>query len=283
MPCASKPLHQTHPAYEMWETSEAFRDTIRRTLSQHGIDVRSIGIEGRISTNPYLRFGVLPTLVISARKQDPSDPSWISACQKLRLYFINRKLPSLNVEILDPRASIQNVVDIVPKKDPIYPLWEKKILPMIRQNIGLGGWIALECFRWGPDSDDRSKNPTTVVLTVNYDTYRDWRPVREAIVDILQHFRLHHVAVAILRGHIWKGRSPESAVLPNNAWETHVQCGLSMGPAGSDFSTSTFGAVLELQFIDAGPWVPLGLTCFHSVMVRDEPTSEAEALCKLSL
>lgn len=286
MPCGLRAFTKDHPAYQMWEDDRTFCEEIKQIVQKHGIEFQFIDLIRQILKDPYSRGPdrALPTTVIAAKRGNPFDSPWLSTCQELRRCLADRQLLPLNVEIIDHRgAKPRSVSGVVPEDDPIYPIWEEKVIANIRPFLGCEGWVALECFRWGPDGDgeDRPDNPTTVALTVPYGTERDWRPTREAIANVLHQLGLHHVAVVILRGDIWRGASSENCVSPDNAWKTGVQCGVSIGPANSEASSSTLGAVLELLDPESENWVPFGITSFRSVMARNEATAREEKNRKL--
>lgn len=271
LPC--QPVNLTQgPVYNIW-LDEKFPTAILRIAEKHKVDIKAIVLQGRVASNPNFRSaGVLPTVVISAKRHNLTDHSWASACREILQLFAQKGLHDLNVEIIDDRALIQNFPTAVPATDPIFPLWDK-VMDMIHSHISRDGWQSLECLRWGPNEDGLS-NPTTVILTVPYDTERNWKATREIIVHVLQYFKLPGVAVAILRGQVWRGMGFGTVTLPDNAWDQKVQVGMSIGPSGDKMSGSTIGAVLELESPHSGKWVSFGITCFHCVVARSINSDE---------
>lgn len=236
-----------------------------------------------MTTRAYLQHtGVVETLLILAEKHDTTGDSWILACSELRELLLRQGLSSINVEIIDSRALWIKVARPVEDSHPIFRRWDS-IVSQILPHLGLEGWLALECSRWGYNFNIYDGNwPVTVLLTVPFETDQDWRPTREKIVNILNQFALPDVAVAILRGQIWRASASQEVILPDNAWETGTQVGMSIGPSGSTISASTFGAVLELKLPKNGEWLPLRLTCFHCAITTkaEKEMGKGERKCK---
>ncbi|PGG98146.1 hypothetical protein AJ79_08969 [Helicocarpus griseus UAMH5409] len=181
------------------------------------------------------------TVLVSAKRERIDDDSWLDACKKIREIFIRRELNDLSIEIIDSRAT------------QFIPIGLKHTLGYWAMFNLKARWVALECFRRGT-GDKPKENPVTIVLTIPYESRKQWKPIREAIVQILDSLSLPEVAVEIVRGEIWRSSDlPENRnfLLGNtenvaDTWDIAARCGMGIGPYQSDASISTLGGFVEL-------------------------------------
>ncbi|KAK2804659.1 hypothetical protein FQN50_006498 [Emmonsiellopsis sp. PD_5] len=256
-------MEQNHPASAVWMTDDAFSRTISQILQNHAVEATSIGLFMRKSAIPHFSSEPPRSTVLITANKTRLDDSWVKACIEIRGYLLQRELLDVNVEIIDKRAVEKILAFSVLPTDPIVPLWPD-ICSRILNIIGREGWVALECFRRGT-SYEASENPVTVILTVPYESEKDWKPVRESIVQILTQMALPDVAVSIIYGEILRTNGGDFDFgLPENAWETKAQCGMSIGLLDSDESGSTLGAFIEL-LNPKHEWKRLALTGFDCV------------------
>ncbi|KAK2770476.1 hypothetical protein FQN53_005535 [Emmonsiellopsis sp. PD_33] len=262
LPCHTLVMEESHPASVIWSTDPTFPKTISEILRKHRVEATSIGLFMRKSEVPHFSSEAPRSTVLIGANKTKQDDGWVQACIEIRGYLLRRQLPDVNVEIIDKRAVEEIFTFSVLPSDPIVPLWSE-VCSRIMDFIGRQGWVALECFRRGT-SYEASENPVTVILTVPYESEKDWKPVREQIVHILTQMKLPDVAVSIIHGEIFRASGDNLAVLPSNAWETEAQCGMSIGPLGSHETGSTLGAFIEL-LNPKNEWKRLALTCFHCI------------------
>ncbi|KAK2757959.1 hypothetical protein FQN54_004365 [Arachnomyces sp. PD_36] len=271
LPCDTISMPRDHPAYKLWSSDRSFPRQILDVLKKNDVDVKFLELFQRKSERPYISNNAVPT-VIATSKRSKLDSSWLKACMEIRHIFKERQVDDLNIEIIDSRATKAADPFTFPvlQTDPIFNRWSE-VCTRIMDVIGREGWLSLECFRRGL-SDQRQENPVTIILTIPYDSDKEWKPAREGIVHILDTLSLSEVAVSIIRGHIWRAGDPTSVVLTDNSWEKTAQCGMSLGPADSDLSSSTFGGFIELMSPE-DQWVRFGLTCYRSVVEEKDETS----------
>ncbi|KAK2847610.1 hypothetical protein FQN49_005716 [Arthroderma sp. PD_2] len=211
----------------------------------------------------FLDDELIPTLIIDAKRKSPDD-KWLSASKEIYELLKENDLSYFNVEIYDERLDTPKYSTPVPSSDPIYPLWDE-ILNQILNGIDCRSVLAIECFRYG-ENFDGDKNPVTVIITVDRTSNGPWKDTREIIISILSRHSLHHVAVLISQGQIYRSADSLDRRLPENAWEDPMQVGLSLGVYQSRHSSSTFGGWVELKHEEGSDWKRLGLTCFHCVL-----------------
>ncbi|KAF3491700.1 uncharacterized protein GIQ15_01217 [Arthroderma uncinatum] len=160
----------------------------------------------------------------------------------------------------------------------LVPTLLDEILGQICDSINCSSVLSIECFRFGESLDD-DKNPTTIVITVDRRSDGSWKSAREAIVSILSRHNLHHVAVLIGQGQIYRGVDIlDRRLPPDNAWEHEMQVGLSLGIYQFGHSSSTFGGWIELKQEEGSAWKKLGLTCFNCVLPNLDELSEADQI-----
>ncbi|KAM5434608.1 hypothetical protein MferCBS31731_006710 [Microsporum ferrugineum] len=206
----------------------------------------------------------VPTLFVDADRRSPDD-QWLSASRELRELLEANGLSMFNVEICDGRVNSTKYSSPVPSSDPIYPLWGD-ILNQMLHEIDLTHILTIDCLRFG-ESINGATNPTTVILTIDrVSAYYSWKATRETIISILGEYNLHHTGVIIAQGRFYRGTDSIDQHLPEIAWQSHLQVGLSLGIYQSTHSSLTFGGWLEIQEREGSDWIKLGLTCFHCVI-----------------
>ncbi|KAM5446318.1 hypothetical protein MaudCBS49596_006727 [Microsporum audouinii] len=180
----------------------------------------------------------VPTLFVDADRRSPDD-QWLSASRELRELLGANGLSMFNVEICDGRVNSTKYSSPVPSSDPIYPLWGD-ILNQMLHEIDLTHILTIGCLRFG-ESIDGATNPTTVILTIDrVSAYYSWKATRETIISILGEYNLHHTGVIIAQGRFYRGTDSIDQRLPETAWQSHLQVGLSLDVYNS-FSTGVSG------------------------------------------
>ncbi|KAM5434506.1 hypothetical protein McanCB56680_001811 [Microsporum canis] len=180
----------------------------------------------------------VPTLFVDADRRSPDD-QWLSASRELRELLEANGLSMFNVEICDGRVNSTKYSSPVPSSDPIYPLWGD-ILNQMLHEIDLTHILTIDCLRFG-ESIDGDTNPITVILTIDrVSAFYSWKATRETIISILGEYNLHHTGVIIAQGRFYRGTDSIDQRLPETAWQSHLQVGLSLNIYNS-FSTGVSG------------------------------------------
>ncbi|KLJ08235.1 hypothetical protein EMPG_16331 [Blastomyces silverae] len=261
LPAMDFTVSQQHPASIKWNLQ--FEQGIVDRLDRHSVQWKSLTLVNRRSAR-YDDSGETETVVVSAVRK-VLDTSWLDACLDIRNFFQLHDLSTLNIEIIDERASKEKYTFPVFEDDRIYSKW-RALSMRICELIGMEGWLSLECFRRGTDPE-RQNNPPTVVLTIPLHAPKTWKVERDQIAALLDAEGLQEVAVEVLRSHIW--RVPDanltSGFLPDNAWEEKAQLGMSIARHASDASGSTFGGFIELLHPGTKQWSTFGLTSYRCI------------------
>lgn len=170
-------------------------------------------------------------------------------------------LRNVQVEVIDPRALKPRICSPVLETDPIFSLWDE-VCEKIIQASDLIEWSSLECYRFG--QEDETRNPPTVIISVDPRSRSDWDPVRDSIVGLLNEYRLFDVAMAVIRDVIVRNVDrQDDDCMPLKAWKL-ARAGVSVGLSSPQIGSGTLGGFLELQEFD-GTWKPFGITFFHVV------------------
>jgi hypothetical protein len=204
------------------------------------------------------------TIMIGAFKNE-EDSRWYQACVEIRQLCLSHKLPTLNVEIADPRGLIPTRSYGVEQGHAIIGVWHA-LKQQIRTILAETDWIAIDVLRRGkcPIPGD---NPVTIVVTIEVGSVFDWIDVREQIVSVLDPRKLLDVAVDIGRGRVWY-RFTNRQVWLKESWQEEASIGGSIGCCSRKSESGTLGGFVELTFPDDSTRV-LGLTCFHYIVPED--------------
>lgn len=135
------------------------------------------------------------TLLVVAKRNNPSQGSWTIVSRKLFHYLRGSGITDVSVEIMDEKFEEDPRIHVCVQSDAIFPIW-KLVALQIFHNIDRRGVFTIGCFRIG-DDNDRLKCPPTILLGVDHAVKRDWKPVRDTIVAILDNRGLLNVAVTI--------------------------------------------------------------------------------------
>jgi hypothetical protein len=200
------------------------------------------------------------TILITATKSSPTDNNWYLACQKLRQLFISKGYSSLNVEIIDSRASEPIYSFPIRFDEPFVQIWSK-LRPKVPKTLKDGDWASLSVLHRGKKEGDK---PITTAITVKEDSIYDWEAIARELENLLDAEQLLQVAIEILRGSIFQ-LSFEDRVLEERDFQIQAKFGGGLGPHGSSSSSSTLGSFLELEFPD-DLIKTFGVTNYHHVL-----------------
>ncbi|KAJ5106298.1 hypothetical protein N7456_002973 [Penicillium angulare] len=208
-----------------------------------------------------------------------NDGEWFGAAKEI-LKFIREeeKLHDASVELLNPCCEQPRSTFPILKDDSIIDSWEK-VRRSIFETIDLVDVLAIGCYRRGRTNNIDDTFPTVLVL-VDPRSIKEWRRTREEIVDILNKYKCHMVAVEIVKDEIrsegtTKGGT-DRALLTGPAKVGHA-ISHSLNP---DTSWS-LGGFIELKVKEK--WEVYALTCFHCVVpdISTEGTFYADPTPKI--
>ncbi|GES63438.1 hypothetical protein ATEIFO6365_0007012500 [Aspergillus terreus] len=139
------------------------------------------------------------TLVIVARR--PSKHcNWVDAARKISALLNGNGIHDVAVEIVDVRYMMRpQDFDLLPCRhdDVISSVWDA-VVDSIFGAIGTEGVHAIGCYRIRtPFTKGKQDMPVTVVVDVDQRARRSWKPVRDAIISVLEQWTLCHVGVLI--------------------------------------------------------------------------------------
>ncbi|EER42729.1 conserved hypothetical protein [Histoplasma capsulatum H143] len=141
LPTLNFALPEQHPIYRKWKSG--LERGVVDLLNHHSIHWQTLDLVDRRSAR-YDDDGKTETVIVPATRDIP-DRSWLNACLDIRNLFQLHNLPTLNIEIIDPRASAERYTFPVFEDDKIYPKWHD-LSARICELIGMEGWLSLECF-----------------------------------------------------------------------------------------------------------------------------------------
>lgn len=216
----------------------------------------------------------VPTLMVNATQETPSN-TWLQAARKIYNGLVKCGFTDVSVEISTPKAMLPRECSPVLPSDEIFSKWQM-IYERILSTCDIREWIALECFRYGRESD-RMKNPPTVIISVQRGSKVNWLPTREQVAKILNEFRLSTVGVSVVEDKIIRS-SGDDGLLPAGGFQMKAQAGFSLGiEQESTTASGTLGGFVEIKCPDTGEWLIMGLTCFHCVHEHRKGNSAAES------
>ena len=162
------------------------RTIVYNILNRWGVDILGYGVMLRESKD-FPEDDPIPTLLIIAHKAK-KDQSWVKTSLQVREYLVDQGFGEISIEITDRKAFQPPICAPVERSHPMHDAWEN-ICNMSTNEISLEDCRILECYRQGY-SDKESENPPMVTVTVERNSQRRWKPVREGIIEILKRFAL---------------------------------------------------------------------------------------------
>lgn len=245
---------------------DRFIDYTLAILMEHGILCYEFHICLRQSKySPEI--SPIPTVFVLAKKpEDTTTRTWIDASREIREVLINHNVEGVSVEIADERAFELPYIFPVCGDDVIVPVWDSLCAAILGAFDEHRYWNSLGCYRIG-SSETWIGNAVTVLLMVNRDSSKNWKPTRDRIVDVLRAFNLANVAVSIVKDEMV--RSGGGALpIADSVCDGNVVVGQSIGIRGTQ-SLGTFGGYLQLFNQATNKWEPFGVTCFHCIDPKD--------------
>lgn len=213
------------------------------------------------------------TLRVVAKRNVPSQTSWTVVSRKLYHYLRGEGITNASVEIMDAKFEQSPGIYACVPSDRIFPIWKQVALQIFHQ-IDCRGVFTIGCFRIGNDND-RSKCPPTILLGVDRAVKRNWKPVRDTIVTILDNRGLFNVAVTIRKDNRLARtnqiRSREG--IPAADCRDDPNIGTSLSPSDREYEHGTLGGWVEVRNPENGKWVAFAITCAHCCFPEESPDS----------
>ena len=213
------------------------------------------------------------TLRVVAKRNVPSQTSWTVVSRKLYHYLRGEGITNASVEIMDAKFEQSPGIYACVPSDRIFPIWKQVALQIFHQ-IDCRAVFTIGCFRIGNDND-RSKCPPTILLGVDRAVKRNWKPVRDTIVTILDNRGLFNVAVTIRKDNRLARtnqiRSREG--IPAADCRDDPNIGTSLSPSDREYEHGTLGGWVEVRNPENGKWVAFAITCAHCCFPEESPDS----------
>lgn len=213
------------------------------------------------------------TLLVTAKRDASAQESWAIVSRKLFHYLRGSGSTDVSVEIMDAKFEQSPRIHACVPSDAIFPIWQQVAL-QIFDGIDCRGVFTIGCFRIG-NHNDRFRCPPTILLGVDRAVKRDWKPVRDTIVAILDSRRLLNVAVTIRKDNkltrASEIRSGEG--IPAADCRKDPNIGTSLSPGDEKKHHGTMGGWVELRNPKNGVWTAFAITCAHCCFPRESAVS----------
>ncbi|OJJ46494.1 hypothetical protein ASPZODRAFT_142308 [Penicilliopsis zonata CBS 506.65] len=263
LPATSQTILDPTSRYNEILNSDAMLAAIQEILIEHGITLKDASV-GMQTPEWFPQDPPIVTLTILATKSTVHD-EWLQACQRLHTMLVLHEFPDISVEIIDPRAMLPRFTTPLFRTDKLFLVWDR-VLSIILDSIDLADIIVISCWRYGVSST-AEENPPTIIITVDRNSSRRWKPLREKVVSILDANHIDDVAVLVEKGRVF--RSMDKAGVPSSLWQQRQTLpGVSLGNTVDLDTSATFGGYIELQN-QKGEWYQFGLTCYHAVLAPE--------------
>ncbi|KAI9374600.1 hypothetical protein BJX61DRAFT_532242 [Aspergillus egyptiacus] len=273
-PCYSVPIPSDHRFYHALWIQGCYKPEIEEISRRHRVSTSDISYVGRRSRHDLNSEPVLTALLTTSRN-NPTQHGWAQLAKDVWKLLRDSGIRPITVEVVDQRFNQAPYIFPCRETDEIYPVWEQ-VCKSILANINLRGIISIGCHRIGNASYQESCIPT-VLVTVSRSCTRQWKPVREGILDVLTSYRLHMVAVFIRKdiGSLSSGVI-ETREIGSDECTATAREGMSISPHGLNRSQGTLGGCIELYNSRREEWVEFGLTCTHCVLPSEEEETLAD-------
>ncbi|OJJ45986.1 hypothetical protein ASPZODRAFT_142623 [Penicilliopsis zonata CBS 506.65] len=271
LPVTSRPLPDNMRHYKLIMDDDGFRTTVEGILAEHEIVASDYGVVLRKADN-FPEDNPIVTFMVTAERKVVDD-AWLHTCKKLRDLFVSNNFPDASVEIADKRAFLPRFMAPPFGSDKIFPVWDE-LLSLLLTSLDLTDIKTIACWRYGtsPLSED---NPPTILFTVDRNSVRKWKPLREKTVEIIDSYGIDDICIHVEKGNIIRSVGGKSdAGLPGSIWQKRqALVGVSIGNIMDSKCSATFGGYIEL-LNENGDWDRFGLTCYNAVLAPDDATSD---------
>ncbi|CAI7643529.1 unnamed protein product [Penicillium viridicatum] len=130
-------------------------------LGEHGLEFIYVGLVGRISKVDPESEHILTMLIVMP--DQPNPDKWYRACHHIQLELA-KDTPGICVELIEEKLNRGIYCSPVDREHPIIRKWPS-IVNFILSHADFREWTALECWRYGTDTE-RQLNPVTVIVQV---------------------------------------------------------------------------------------------------------------------
>ncbi|KAJ5937105.1 hypothetical protein N7466_003555 [Penicillium verhagenii] len=258
-------LHRRLSLSSSWDRT-LHNNNIDNILKNYNVQYHTVEVVERRALFNASPEAVITLLIIAER----------DCVRELRRFLHDEGFPRTVVEISDTAALTTPNTTPVFFNDPVFEKWDS-VWQQICQEVPLVDIETVGCFRRGRNPVVE-ENPATVLVSTNMQNNRNWKGVRDRIIDILQQHDLAMVAFEITKDTGFHQRSG----FDHNILTGKVMAGESLAPLRAPFSPGTLGGFIELKSAIEGTdqWVAGAVTCFHCVLPRDseEDTHDHELL-----
>ncbi|KAL5360249.1 hypothetical protein BJX96DRAFT_175112 [Aspergillus floccosus] len=195
MPCTSiKPLPGQCKAHDNLLHNETLFDEIIVMVP----DFHGLHFLGRVPARQPHREPRSTLAIVARRFLKHCD--WVELALKIINLLKSNGIHGVVVTIVDVRfVMISRFFDLLPcrQDDAISSIWDA-VVESIFDAIGVRGVCAIGCYRiQSPYTRTTSDEPVTVIVGVDQRARRSWKPVREAIISVLDQWTLRGVGVLI--------------------------------------------------------------------------------------
>ncbi|KAJ5509277.1 hypothetical protein N7527_011420 [Penicillium freii] len=190
----------------------------------------------------------------------PNPDKWYRACRHIQLELA-KDTPGICVELIEEKLNRGIYCSPVDREHPIIRKWPS-IVNFILSHADFREWTALECWRYGTDTE-RQLYPVTVIVQVRKTSTNPFITPARHLHEILASFDLADVDVLFQRD----SNAPliQNPTLYGDVGAGAIHPGVSLGIHQCSAGTSTLGGLVQLQFSGETEWRTYGLTCFHAV------------------
>jgi hypothetical protein len=259
LPLTITPLPRRHRLYSPKE-KDRIRKKVHDILASVGIKKPTMHI-ARCTSQVKPEHRPITTLFIHAERENRIDHMWLEASLQIYHFLSDNDMPEVCVEIADPR--IYKPYKFAPIQQ-IPSIWHwDRVIAEITKRIDLTDVITIGCMR--VQAPIAPNHVPTVLVTVEMESERDFREMRDIITAILDKYGLPTISVLILRDElVTKAKGPPG--FDRTMLDGIARAGGNFGSAKSHLSYGKLGGFVELEFdgTDLDPMI-LGVTCFHSV------------------
>lgn len=218
------------------------------------------------------------TLLVTATRSALTE-GWVDVARKLLNHLHGKGLYRISVEIMDLRFESRLAIHPCRVDDTVYPVW-RPLVEDILAAIDVKGIMSIGCFRIGADADP-IQCPVTILVGADYRVSRDWRPVRDRMVDFLGQYELRNVSICIRKDAPIRGAGCLE-LRPANSDDCRLDpnLGSSISPRAMKSARGTLGGWVEVRNAQTGQWVPFALTCAHCCLPAREGLSMTDSQSK---
>ncbi|KAL4925541.1 uncharacterized protein BDV17DRAFT_300296 [Aspergillus undulatus] len=277
-PCESLPrIARAHTHYALRQGPQSHQLVVQLGDICRGENIRykEMNFYGQRSVYEPNAEPMVTLLVLAERSEAPG--SWMELTRKLYNHLRARGIQGVPVETMDPRFMQRPKIHPCLPTDAIFPVWTHVATDIFR-GIDRTGVFSIGCFRIG-NSYNRMECQPTVLLGVDRKVKREWKPLKEAIVAILDRNNLNSVAVTICKDNkITRDGGPGDDDIGARVKDCRRDpvLGTSLSPRSLRTARGTLGGWVELLNPQKGIWVPFAIACLHCCFPSEDGLSKVD-------